>query len=245
MKDIIQFFGEFGGLLNTALILSLAGIAFKIFRATVAQKDAELAVLRERLVAAQTFSVEKVSEKFQALKDYYEIHARTWYEASLKRLEEEKRVAIESKEEDFQLRIEEEIARRTSSIKRYGKGSDSPLGAVAPISLSQVCGTYTAVGHNPLMPESSYIGELHIKESREVLLATWEIGEMKQRHEGIGILAGNMLAFAFQYAGVRGYTSNGLVLYQIITDDIMRGYWTGFGTSHVGFEECRKKMSDE
>ena len=68
---------------------------------------------------------------------------------------------------------------------------------------------------------------------------------MKQRHEGIGILAGNMLAFNFKYADSSGSPSTGVVLYEVMSDDVMRGYWTGFGVSYVGFEECRKKKPDE
>ena len=245
MNELLQFFREFGSIVNTALILSLAGIAFKIFRATIAQKDAELAVLRERIMAAETFSVDKVSEKFRALKDYYEIHLQTWYETSLKRLEEEKRKAIESKEKDFQLRIEDEIAKRKSLMKKYAEQMDTALRTMPQLSRSEVCGTYAVVGHNPLMPQFSYFGELQIEERGEVLFGTWEIGAMKQRHEGIGILAGNMLAFNFKYVESSGGTSTGVVLYEIMSDDVMRGYWTGFGVSHVGSEECRKKKPDE
>lgn len=245
MNDLLQFFTEFGSIVNTALILSLAGIAFKIFRATIAQKDAELALLRERITVAETFSVDKVSGKFQALKEYYEIHLRNWYETSLNRLEEEKRKAIESKERGFQLRIEEEIAKRTSLMKKYAGRMDTALGTTPQLSRSQVCGSYAVVGHNPLMPQFSYFGELQIKESGEVLLGTWEIGEMKQRHDGIGLLAANILAFTFKYTDASGGTSTGIVLYEIMTADVMRGYWTGFGATQVGFEECRKEKSEE
>ncbi len=245
MNDLLQFFTEFGSIVNTALILCLVGIAFKIFRATIAQKDATLALLRERITVAETFSVDKVSEKFQALKEYYEIHLRKWYEASLNRLEEEKRKAIESKDRDFQLRIEDEIAKRTSLMKKYAERMDTPLGTIPQLSGSQVCGSYAVVGHNPLTPQFSYFGELQIKESGKVLLGTWEIGKIKQRHDGIGLLAGNMLAFTFKYTDSSGGTSTGIVLYEIMTADVMRGYWTGFGATQVGFEECRKEKSGE
>lgn len=245
MNDLLQFFKEFGSLVNTALILSLGAIAFRIFRATIAQKDAELELLRERITTTEIFSVDGVSEKFRALKEYYEKHLREWYETSLKQLEEEKRKAVESKESELQVRIEEEIERRTSLMNEYAERTDTALTTVPEISHSQVCGTYVVVGRNPRQPQFSYLGDLEIEEQGEVLLGTWKIGPMRQRHEGIGFLAGNMLAFTFKYTNVNGHTFAGVVLYEFVTHDVMRGYWTGFGTSHLGFEECRKRKGKE
>jgi hypothetical protein len=239
-SELLQFFKEFGSIVNTALILSLVGIAFKIFRTTIAQKNAEVAALKERMKVVETFSVDKVAEKFRALKEYYETHLRDWYESSLRQLEEEKRKAIESKEKDFQRRIEEEITRRTSLMSKYAEQADAALGTIRQLSRSQVCGSYAVVGNNPTLRQLSYFGQLSIRESSEVLLATWEIGPMKQHHEGVGLLIGNMLAFTFKYIDPDGSTSYGVVLYEVVTDDVMRGYWTGFGISQLGFEECRK-----
>lgn len=98
LLQFFQFFKEYGNIINTALIISLAGMTFKIFRATIEQKDAELSVLRERILASETFSIDNVSDKFRALREYYEKHLKSWYEMSLEQLKEEKRKAIESKE---------------------------------------------------------------------------------------------------------------------------------------------------
>jgi hypothetical protein len=46
MNEVLQFLRDFGSLVNAAIILSLAGIAFGIFRATIAKKDAELAAFQ-------------------------------------------------------------------------------------------------------------------------------------------------------------------------------------------------------
>ena len=145
----------------------------------------------------------------------------------------EKRKAFESKKEDFWLTTEEEIALET----------------MPQWSRKQVCGTYEVKGQKPQKPQESYSGELQIKERDEVLLGTWkfptrEIGTSQQSDEGTGLLVGNMLMFNFEHTDPQDpYT--GVVSYQIISDGVMRGLWTAFGESNVGFEECRKKKPDE
>ena len=246
MNGLLQFFREFGSMVNTALILLLAGILFKIFLLIIKLKDAAFKVLEERIKNVEIFSVDKVAEKFRALKEMYEIHLRNWYETSLKHLEEENRKAIESKNMDFQLRIEEEIAKRKSLMKELSEQRATALETMPQWSRPQVCGTYAVVGKHPLKPQESYFGELQIKEQGEVLLGTWEIDDpSKQRDEGIGLLVGNMLAFNFKHTDLIGGTYTGVVLYEIMSDDLMSGQWAVFGESNVGFEECRKKKPDE
>jgi hypothetical protein len=130
-------------------------------------------------------------------------------------------------------------------MKEYAERMDTAFVTMPELSRSQASGTYTIVGRNPLEPRFSYFGKLEIEEQGEVLLGTWTIGPVRQRYEGIGLLAGNMLAFTFKYASASGDAFAGVVLYEIVTHDVMRGYWTGFGTSHVGFEECRKEKAEK
>lgn len=126
--------------------------------------------------------------------------------------------------------------------------TDTALETMSQWSHSQVCGTYAVEGKNP-RTQLSYSGELQIKERGEGLLGTWEIGTRgidasKQSDEGIGLLVGNAIAFSYKHTDPKDpYT--GVLLYEIMSDDIMRGHWTVFGESHLGFEECRKKKPDE
>jgi hypothetical protein len=119
MTEMLNFLKEYSSLINTALILSLIGIGFKLFQATIAQKNSEIDVLKERMAIQETFSINNVTERFQALKDYYEKHMREWYESSMKTLEEEKRKAIENKELEFQKRIELEMHKRNELMAQY------------------------------------------------------------------------------------------------------------------------------
>lgn len=161
----------------------------------------------------------------------------------------EKRKAFESEKEDFWLTTEEEIAKRKSLMKKDTEQRVTALETMPQWSRTQVCGIYDVKGQNPLKPQEPYFGELQIKERDEVLLGTWKfptrkIGASQPTDEGTGLLVGNMLAFNFKHTDPQDpYT--GVVSYQIISDGVMRGLWTAFGRSNVGFEECQKKKPDE
>jgi hypothetical protein len=118
---------------------------------------------------------------------------------------------------------------------------ENRLGMLPILTFSGVCGRYFIVGYNPNTPDESYYGYLTVHEEGEVLLGKWDIGSTHQGHEGIGVLAGNSLAFHFKYTNPKNQKEeHGVVLYQFISEDLMRGHWTGFGTFNLGFEECRK-----
>ena len=134
-------------------------------------------------------------------------------------------------------------------MTEYAEQKDTALETMPQWSRAQVCGTYAVVGKNPRTPQLSYFGELQIKERDEVLLGTWkigarEIGASKQSNEGTGLLIGNALAFSYKHTDPQDPYA-GVVLYEIMSDDVMRGRWTVFGESNLGFEECRKKKPDE
>ena len=231
MNEWVQFFREFDIICNIAsFFIGIAsffiGVAamFLNYHKKIALKDTELASLQKDVKAIKT-SVEAV------LLGSHE---------SL-----EKRKAIESKKDDFWLTPEEDIAKRKSLMKKDTEQRDTALETMPQWSRTQVCGTYRVDGENPINKES-YSGELQIKERDEMLLGTWKfpIGASQPTDEGTGILVGNMLMFNFEHTDPQDpYT--GVVSYQIISDGVMRGLWTAFGRSNVGFEECQKKKPDE
>lgn len=234
MNESLQFFREFdigiwGNICSiAAFILTVAVILWGFHAKIVRKKDDEIALLRKRIRTAETSSEAFLQTEYETL---------------------EKRKASESNGKDFLLRTEEEIAKRKSLKKKNTEQMDTALETMPRWSRTQVCGTYEVKCQNPLMPQESHFGELQIKERDEVLLGTWkfptrEIGASKQSDEGTGLLSGNELAFNFKHTDSEG-TYTGVVIYEIMSDDLMRGYWTIFGESHVGFEECRKKKPDE
>lgn len=239
MEEFFRFFEDFGNLINTTILFSLVGIAFRVFRNTIAQKNAELNAVRERLNTVEMFSVDNVAKKFEALKTYYKTNVEDWYDASLKSLEVEKERAIEAKEREFQDRIEQEISKRRALMKQYSTKQNKGFDSTVKVSTSQICGDWSVTGHNPFTRDYSYYGTLTIGQKNEVLIAKWETGPRKKIHKGIGLIVGNMIGFEFEYAK-SDKDERGIVLYEVISAEIMRGYWTGYGATKIGFEECRK-----
>jgi len=249
MTEILAFLRDYSSLINTALILSLVGIGFKIFQSTIVQKNSEIDVLKERIAIQETFSITNVTEKFQALRDYYEKHLREWYESSMKTLEEEKRKAIESRESEFQKRIEEEIQKRNEIMAQYVETDIAKQMKSLPLNLEQVCGSYKVTGYNPQSPWATYFGDLQIEKAGEILKATWSISMLKQHHEGVGVMIGNVLGFAYVSDishRIPGATQTGVVLYEFLTPEVLRGNWTSLEglkmglPKQLGFEECRR-----
>jgi hypothetical protein len=72
----------------------------------------------------------------------------------------------------------------------------------------------------------------------------WTIESAKpepQIMNGIGLLKRNILAVSFRGGTSRsGQRITGVVSYEIIGRDILRGTWTGPVTAAVGFEELRR-----
>jgi hypothetical protein len=104
-------------------------------------------------------------------------------------------------------------------------------------------------GYNPQSPWATYFGELVIEKVGESLKARWAVGPMKQHHEGIGLMIGNALGFVYvsdiSYH-TPGATQTGVVLYEFLTPEVLRGNWTSMEgiklglPKTLGFEECRK-----
>ncbi|MGO8945177.1 MAG: hypothetical protein ACLQJ7_16070 [Syntrophobacteraceae bacterium] len=236
LLNLIGVFKEFGGLINAALILSLGGLLVRILRATIRSKDAQIALLDKQLQAAQMFSAKNANEQFEALQQ--------WYDRSVRELEEQKREAIQSHENDLRKRIEDEIQKRANILEQYGNRDRVAVELTSEIAIDEVAGVYKVVGHNPYSPRMSYLGDLSIERKGKTLIANWNIGPLQQKHQGVGLALGNAVAFEYAHKDNRKRTT-GLVLYTFIGPQVMRGYWTGFNVdaNALGFEECRKVQS--
>lgn len=225
---LLEFFKNFGNLIDTALIVSLGGLLSKILNSTIKSKDAHIKLLEGQLKASQMFAPKNVNDQFKALQE--------WYDRSVQTLEQEKQKAIESRESELKSRIEEEIKKRRELIDEYSRQSSLVLEDPPPGAMR---GRYRVVGQNHYSSEISYFGELTIRQEGEVLHATWLIADGQQEFSGIGLALGNAIALGFKEE--KGPTSaTGVVLYRFIGPDVMRGVWTGFGAENLGTEECRK-----
>jgi class 3 adenylate cyclase len=112
-----------------------------------------------------------------------------------------------------------------------------------------VCGTYKVDGKNLLKePNVPYSGLLQIEEQGEQLFeATWIIGTgakdfdpSMESNKGIGLRVGNAIAFRYEHTGKDG-TYTGVVLYEIMSDNLMSGQWTRTDKLKVSPEKCEKQ----
>ena len=227
MDKLISQLTDFASLINTTLLVSLVVFAVRIMRTTLSAKDAQIELLRERLLAAQDFSVERSRDRFIALKE--------WYELSITELEHQ--LEKHSDKEEFKSLIRTEVDNRALLFDEL---SNRNFGQPSFLTNNEMCGTFSVVGRNPYENTIGYFGTLTIKKNDLQLLGSWEIGPDKQRLEGVGFSQGVNIAFVFRYKYKEQYRY-GTVLYKFIDREVMRGYWTGFGgSSQLGFEECRR-----
>ncbi|HUU44879.1 MAG TPA: hypothetical protein VM118_04030 [Acidobacteriota bacterium] len=242
MSSFVEMIREFGWVVNITVMVGLVGLLVAVYRVLIGAKNAQIDLLRQQLASARDSSIENVSARFRTLKEYYEVQLREWHEASIRELQEEHRKALETRRLSDQTGITREMEERHAAIQA-ARLSDREVALSSQVSLSinDVCGEYSVVGRNPRAQGKSYRGTLTIRNVDEVLEGVWEVAAGSQRHEGVGIIHGNALAFVFRYK-VGDYDAwyYGVVVYEWLTDVIMRGKWTGFGGTHMGFEECRK-----
>ncbi|TEU13275.1 MAG: hypothetical protein E3J21_18950 [Anaerolineales bacterium] len=255
MNEILQFFKEFGSLINAALLIALAGATTGVLRAVIANKDAQLALLRETKDSElallrkelEMTSMENVAGLYENLEKLKKIHVD-----SMRTLEKEMQEALEQEEKEVQTRtkqIRQMIEAWNTSVKEYTEQGKTAPYSTPTLTLSEVCGTYAITGHNPRSPKSTYYGDLRIEQQDEVLLGTWTTGKKKRVHTGFGLLLGNTMAFtAIEHDLIKNedreltVASFACVLYEFVTSEVMRGYWTD---SHsMGFEQGLKVKTD-
>jgi hypothetical protein len=218
---MLQFFQDFGNLINTTLILLLGGLLVRVLQGRIG-------LLEERLKVTEMFSAKKFKEELDALQ-------------SLVEADHERRISSIRKFEDAAAQY---IA-LTEPMLREPLAKRSRLGEGAHISASEgdVCGLYRVVGRNPYAEDAIYSGELRISQSGSVLVAEWTlgVGSRKQKYEGVGVVVGAVAGFVFPFAGaISSRPESGVVLYSVSEPGVMKGLWTGSGSRRLGFEECRR-----
>jgi hypothetical protein len=217
--------------------------------AIIEQQKERLLLLEEQLRIQSGFTVEKVNERFHALKEYYDKHLTDWYEKSIETLNEEKQVAITNLDKEYQSRLAEEIRLRTELKKKYEihiNQSQEKVSFDSPISPKDIIGTFSVIGMNPGSFPSyriGYFGKVDIKQLGETFSVTWTIDSAlpTQIFQGTGILSRNVFSVAFNgLDGITGKEFTGLICYEVINNEILRGTWAGLGIGVAGEEQLRR-----
>jgi hypothetical protein len=202
-------------------------------------KEAEIESLKQQLNFTKSFTVEDVVVRFNALKEYYTKQVKEWYAMSIENLTREKEEAINRKEKELNAQLELEIEKRTLEFKHQIENYNNFL----PILDTEIdpCGNYSVVGYNPFDSEKNegYTGLLSITKKNDVFYAYWVI--QRQKFKGVGMLVGRFIGFNFMEID-GAYDQNGIVIYNFISENMIRGYWTGFDASQIGQEEGRRKL---
>jgi hypothetical protein len=224
---MLQWFQEFGNLINTGLILLLGGLLVRSLRA-------HIGLLEGQLKVAEMFAAKNVNEQFEAL------HAQ--FESLQQRYDDSIKKYLEATQEHA--RLAKEMLAKTSAfdsrVIEMSYGTDPRLDSRQG---TDACGLYRIVGHNPYDERAVYVGEVRIREHGHALRAEWTVEAhwRRQKYQGVGIRIGPHLAFGFPYTSdISTDVQIGVVLYVIQEPNLMRGYWTGPGSHDLGFEECRK-----
>jgi hypothetical protein len=232
--NIMEFLKEYSQLFNTVLLLALIGVLYKIFHLILVKKNAEIDNIKN-------FTIDGVVDKFKSMKEYYEIYLKSWYENSVKMLEDEKQKAIREKEELYKQKLIQEIKARKQLIDDNLMLSENIKNKELFLSNDDVCGEYSVVGKNYESASLSYSGYLTISRDHNLLNAEWKLSYGKHTFKGKGILNHNSMSFVFGDDN-KSYKNDfkGIILYTFITKNIVIGRWSGLLINQYGIEEIRK-----
>ena len=100
-------------------------------------------------------------------------------------------------------------------------------------------GIYQLEGKNPGSDKVNYRGEVRIVPNGSNYELTWTIG-YHQAQIGIGILQNDILSVAYYDLTGRG---SGVISYQLIAPNQLKGFWTGYGSTISGEESLSLKTS--
>ena len=230
---------EYANLINTALLLGMIIFLWRLSQMIIKSKESQINTLQQQLELSKAFGVEDAVSKFESLKKYYEGQRDEWYQITLQKLNREKEEAIRERE----LHLESTLQLEIEELKRIKEKSDKDENiASSKLEIEEILGSYRVFGYNPydIVDKYEYEGELHLTSNKETIKAVWSIAQGRQRHEGIGTLKNNILGIHFWYTTINKEVQNGIVLYEFMGKDIIRGVWTGKGADKVGYEEGQK-----
>jgi len=113
--------------------------------------------------------------------------------------------------------------------------------------IQDIVGTFSIIGSNQDADNDSYKGELRLSlNENDRIIARWIINNT-QEQIGTGFFKNNILVINFNYKGVENDIYKGVVVYKVLTKDILEGFWSEeFGNpKFLGSENCfRIKEND-
>jgi hypothetical protein len=218
--DLISFLKELSVVI--AIISSIIGIMIVISRQIILKKESEIKILNERMKTLELFSDENLVKKFESFKE------------SIALLEKDRERALEEHKKEIAAQLEDEIKKRNELEEEYNKLANKKFN----FENFDICGHYSVIGRTPSSLELNYFGKLIINKNGETYSVNWIFKKGKQNFKGTGILYNNYFSVAY----IGHY--NGIVIYEIITPEILRGVWAGLDEKTIGFEECRRITFD-
>jgi len=236
---MIDFINQYANLINTTLLIGIMIFIWRLFQITIKSKESQIETLKQQLELSKAFEIEEAVNKFQSLKKYYEEQREEWFQITLQKLNREKEEALTQKEIKLQSKLHDEI--KELHIIKNELDSDTVINA-SEFDLDSIIGDYRVFGYNPydVNNQNEYQGNLRLEKNKNTIKARWRFEQGKQGHEGVGMLKNNILGIQFWYKNLSDKIENGIVLYEFIGNNVIRGVWTGKGTNELGFEEGRK-----
>lgn len=110
-----------------------------------------------------------------------------------------------------------------------------------PIHIKDIIGTYKIAGINQDAERSTYSGILTLAlNENDRILANWSIGNDSQTMQGIGFYKDNILVINFQYQGHDSNIYKGVVVYKVLSTNILDGFWSEKhgDQQFLGEEQC-------
>jgi len=152
---------------------------------------------------------------------------------------------------EMDARVSEEIKKRTEIKEKYAKllAEKQFAGEVSNFIFE---GSYSVSGRSPRVAYgtrevftryTTYFGVLEITKTANTYDLKWSINSSQkpQIHVGTGIKVGNILSAVFTESNDSPKGKwYGIVSYEVVNDEILRGVWTGIGDDVKAYEELRK-----
>jgi hypothetical protein len=239
--QVLSFVRSYGNVLSLAAIIA----AFTYFVTVVEKAQAkQISLMEERLRNMEPYSVEKVQDKFEALKKFYDSNMKDWYQSEVQKLEVERDTALEKKENEFAHQLEMEIRDRASTQEKY-ESLVAELDARVPLSLRRLplralAGSFRVTGGIDGEPASSYSGTLEIESRQQTAAVVWSLGAT--RYLGTGFIVCNHFIVFFERQTPPGAQEwrPGVVAYDFLSDRHLRGRWIAAGGDPIGWEELTR-----
>lgn len=108
------------------------------------------------------------------------------------------------------------------------------------MTLTEITGEYSIIGSNQDETSTEYTGILKLNLNEDLKVeAEWSI-DGDQKLFGLGFFKNNVLVIKFHYVGDDNEKYKGVVVYKVLTPDILHGFWSEKleNQKYLGEERC-------